>query len=278
MSASLMEWAADQRGLTAAQFRVLLVLAKRANGDRTCFPSMQRLADDCELTKQTVVAAVLFLRDAKKLIKIVADREERAAILAKARARLSAQVHVYRVGPSDEDETATPSQGKTGQIDIPVSPESYPQPHHTGQNNSPVLAPTGQTDRPVTSATGQKNHSRPVKNIIKTGQANGPESSKESRKETKSEASEQSSDLGNEAPLADIEAVSPAQRLAVQTMLGKVKRSLSHREYAPGRAPALTPQEQIATATSQAASLKPHPGVADVVMAARAAARQRVAA
>jgi len=102
MSTPHIAWAFAQRDLTAAQRVVLIALAERANGERTCFPSEETLARDCELSLRSIAAAVKYLAgqgrdDARRLIEIVSNKAERAAILAKAGASISARVNVYRI-------------------------------------------------------------------------------------------------------------------------------------------------------------------------------------
>ena len=105
-------WAFAQRNLTAAQRVVLIALAERANGERTCFPSEQRLADDCELSRRSVVSAVQYLHTERQLIEVVTDQAEREAILAKAGANSKARVNVYRIlRPDDGAKSAHSTNG-----------------------------------------------------------------------------------------------------------------------------------------------------------------------
>ena len=112
MSTPHIAWAFAQRDLTAAQRVVLIALAERANGERTCFPSEQRLADDCELSRRSVIAAVQYLHTERGLIEVVTDPVERAAILAKAGANHKARVNVYRIlRPAEGEKSAHPTNG-----------------------------------------------------------------------------------------------------------------------------------------------------------------------
>ena len=54
MSHAATNWAIQQRGLKPATKIVLWHLCDRHNPDRGCFPSQERLADDCEMARSTV--------------------------------------------------------------------------------------------------------------------------------------------------------------------------------------------------------------------------------
>ena len=56
-----MTWAVTQRPKDAQQKLLLLVLANYAGQDNTCWPSKQRLADDCSMSKATVCRTLLKL-------------------------------------------------------------------------------------------------------------------------------------------------------------------------------------------------------------------------
>lgn len=114
MSTPHIAWAFAQRNLTAAQRVVLIALAERANGERTCFPSEQTLAGDCELSRRSVIAAVQYLRAERGLIELVSDPSERAEILGKAGARKTARVNVYRIlRPADGEKSAHTNGAKS---------------------------------------------------------------------------------------------------------------------------------------------------------------------
>jgi hypothetical protein len=66
-------------------------------------------------------------------------------------------------------------------------------------------------------------------------------------------------------------------RLATQNIVGRVGRSLHHKEFAPGRAPALTPAEQIAVCKPPDDLAKMNPALAASILAGRAALIARVA-
>lgn len=48
-------WIYQLRGLTLAERVLLPYYCARANGDGTCFPSYGRTADDCELSRRSVI-------------------------------------------------------------------------------------------------------------------------------------------------------------------------------------------------------------------------------
>ena len=54
MSHIAMNWALTKKELTPAQWIVLIKLADRHNPDFGCFPSLDRIADDCNMSRSTV--------------------------------------------------------------------------------------------------------------------------------------------------------------------------------------------------------------------------------
>jgi predicted transcriptional regulator len=54
MSHEATTWAGKQRGITAAQFRILFVLADCHNPARGCFPTQEYLTQTCEMSERTV--------------------------------------------------------------------------------------------------------------------------------------------------------------------------------------------------------------------------------
>ena len=54
MSHRATNWAIKQRGLKPATKIVLWHLADRHNPDIGCFPSQERLADECEMSRSTL--------------------------------------------------------------------------------------------------------------------------------------------------------------------------------------------------------------------------------
>lgn len=127
-------WAFAQRNLTAAQRVVLIALAERANGERTCFPSETTLAHDCELSRRAVIGAVQYLHKVRGLIEIVTDRAERAAILASAGARLTARVNVYRIlRPADGAKSAH-SHGHNGAKSARLNGHAMPNGHDSAKS------------------------------------------------------------------------------------------------------------------------------------------------
>jgi hypothetical protein len=61
MSFKAMAWASKQKvGKSPSKF-ILLMLADRANDDGYCWPSLDRIADDCEMSRSTVVRHTKFL-------------------------------------------------------------------------------------------------------------------------------------------------------------------------------------------------------------------------
>jgi len=75
MSFKIMAWASKQKvGKSTAKF-VLLMLADKANDDGLCFPSVNKIADDCEITRPTVIKAIKTLEE-KGLITIIHRNED----------------------------------------------------------------------------------------------------------------------------------------------------------------------------------------------------------
>ena len=54
MSVEALHWALSQKGLNPAAWIVLIKLADRHNPDYGCFPSTQRIADDCNMSRMSV--------------------------------------------------------------------------------------------------------------------------------------------------------------------------------------------------------------------------------
>lgn len=54
MSHTAMNWALTKKQLTPSQWIVLIKLADRHNPDHGCFPSIDRIADDCNMSRSTV--------------------------------------------------------------------------------------------------------------------------------------------------------------------------------------------------------------------------------
>jgi hypothetical protein len=282
MSTPHIAWAFAQRGLTAAQRVVLIALAERANGERTCFPSEETLAADCELSLRSIAAAVKYLsgqgdddEDARRLIEIVSDKAERAAILAKAGARVTARVNVYRIlRPVDGAKTA-PTNGHDSAKSAP-SEKSYPQ--------AAVVSAKSARSTPSDSA---KSSNRACKKRQIEHAPFAHESLNESLHEKRgADAPRQAADLraagvsGSSAYSAaaepEAEPVPAAQRMAAQTMLGKLVRRLESPATRPaGKYPAHSVDEQIASATQKPPTLSDiHPAVLPAVLAARRAMMQ----
>jgi len=76
MSHRATNWAIEQRGLKPATKVVLFHLADRHNPDFGCFPSQQRLAEDCEMSRASVNQHLAIL-EARGLLKRVQRRDEK---------------------------------------------------------------------------------------------------------------------------------------------------------------------------------------------------------
>lgn len=69
MSLPAMTWVTDLRGLSAPQFRILLVLAHHHNKvTHQCNPSQETLAEECEISLRSVQSHLLALEE-KELIR-----------------------------------------------------------------------------------------------------------------------------------------------------------------------------------------------------------------
>lgn len=75
MSFAAVNWAWEQRGLTAHQKLVLLALANRHNPDVGCFPSLGKIAEDVEFSKSTVQRAIQGLQE-RSLIRVQHSHRE----------------------------------------------------------------------------------------------------------------------------------------------------------------------------------------------------------
>ena len=187
MSTPHIAWAFAQRELTASQRLVLIALAERANGERTCFPSFETLAGDCELSERAVKAAVQYLHAARRLIEIVRSKAERHEILAKAGARLTARVNVYKILRPDEGAKSAPSQHHD-------SAKFAPSRHHdsakSAQSNGsyPQEGGEGAKSAQSTASEGAYFASRGCKKRHHEGAPRAHESLNESLHEKKREA------------------------------------------------------------------------------------------
>ncbi|NOX40135.1 MAG: helix-turn-helix domain-containing protein [Alphaproteobacteria bacterium] len=74
MSYSATNWAFQQKGLRPAQKVVLLYLADRHNPDYGCFPSQQRLAFDCEMSRASLNTQLRQLEE-RDLIRRIRSRD-----------------------------------------------------------------------------------------------------------------------------------------------------------------------------------------------------------
>lgn len=75
MSHAATNWAIQQRGLKPATKLLLWHLADRHNPDRGCFPSQERLAADCEMSRSTVQLHIARLKKAG-LVKTINEVDE----------------------------------------------------------------------------------------------------------------------------------------------------------------------------------------------------------
>jgi len=339
MSTPHIAWAFAQRGLTVVQRVVLIALAERANGERTCFPSFPTLALDCEVSERAVIAAVQYLQHERHLIEVVDDSAERAAILSKAGARLTTRSNVYRILRPDDTAPRAPSRHHNGARHAPLA-------DHIHAPRAP-LAENPARNAPSTPSEGANPASQGCSKRHHEHARRAPESLNESLHEEKRQPQEkkptdvrgspaasvalpqqpkQASQEAQQAPaiepratfegahrtvlaaLAELGAtyrpradsptlppmprlpqqqpISPppddeaepvpnAQRMEARNIVGKLGRTLGHREYAPGRGPALTPAEQIAAAQAPPTITDIHPAVLPAVLAARAALMAR---
>jgi Helix-turn-helix domain len=304
MSTPHIAWAFAQRDLTAAQRVVLIALAERANGERTCFPSEATLARDCELSRRSVIAAVQYLHTARRLIEIVTNQGERAEILRKAGAKITARVNVYRIlRPADGAKSAPPTSGKSANTARSNGADNSHSPA-SGELHLPLYRPPGAQiandgakSAPPSPSEGANRASRVCKKRTIEGAPFAHEPLNESLQEEKRRASapeaEAKSDLGTDpageaAPLGGKIDTSEFQRFlaerraasaaAVQTVVAKTARALCSTGLRPQvRYAEHSVDEQIA------ASLPPRPepeiphGLEATVRAARRALAERAA-
>ena len=64
MSISCLNWALKQKTGSGTRKLVLLLICDRADEQNTCYPKIDKLATDSELSQSTVLAAIAWLRDA----------------------------------------------------------------------------------------------------------------------------------------------------------------------------------------------------------------------
>jgi hypothetical protein len=143
------KWALSQRNLTMPRRLVLIALAERANGERICFPSFNRIASDLEISRRAVIDAVEYLASKeRKLIERVVDPEERRRLLENAGGSGHAQSNVYRIlrplAPEEKKHKA--KQPSDGAPDAPVRAE-------TSAPRAPVGTPTSAPRAPVDRET-----------------------------------------------------------------------------------------------------------------------------
>jgi len=288
MSVPAVGWALE-RGraldLSNNERLVLIVLADRANGKRVCWPSLKCLASDTGLVERTVFTVVHQL-EAAGLIRI----EKRGR---------GQDYHILR--PADEAEPTQPLQrSKRGNgADYPRAPkqplhqsepQSTQQLHQSDVDNS--QRPMQSTQRPMQMTTTNDAiiANQPIKNQEE------PKTRASAREEGQEDQGWVGGDPAYSLPLPPqyrpaprrpdpepvAEPVSDANRLAAQTIIGKVGRSMSFKAMAPGRFPSRSPQEQIDAAQAEPTIPKPTGAVLDAVLAARrdlaARAAQRMGA
>ncbi len=133
-------WIYQLRGLTLAERVLLPYYCARANGDGTCFPSYGRTADDCELSRRSVITGTEGLCS-KGAMSIVADPVQRAAILAKANGQHNCRVNVYQINVGAvllNGEAASPSHSEA----------RSPSPRSNGEARSPSKPAHGEAAAP----------------------------------------------------------------------------------------------------------------------------------
>jgi len=75
MSMKAVVWALHQNGLSPSQKIVLLMLADRHNPDLGCFPSIRRLANDCNMSRSGVFTHLKVLEQKGMILRIGRTRE-----------------------------------------------------------------------------------------------------------------------------------------------------------------------------------------------------------
>jgi len=108
-------WALRQRGLSASERVVLIYLADKANGAMVCWPSIQTIATETELSVRTVHSAVHQL-EANRLIRIEARKR---------------QVHHYHILRPAEPSKAANSAPKD---DVDTANSAYQEPQDLHDN------------------------------------------------------------------------------------------------------------------------------------------------
>jgi hypothetical protein len=109
-------WAFKQRNLTPLQRLVLMAISEYANGDRLGAPSISTIANAIEATRKTVIVAVRFLSEDRKLISLVTDPAKRQAFFKHVGMPLNCRANVYRINRPADGVTATPSRGATNGV------------------------------------------------------------------------------------------------------------------------------------------------------------------
>jgi hypothetical protein len=184
-------WAKKQRNLKMSQRLVLIELTDRANGERVCFPSFARIADDMEMSQRAVVLAVEYLCQ-RKLIEKVTNHEERRALLQRAGGSPNARSNVYRVlrplaESEREDPPAPPDSGQNvrsdpdfpwrdGEADYAAIAQIEAQLDSPGDSSDsdetvqPLHSEPEIESQPATILTVQSVHSEPPAELVVTVQ------------------------------------------------------------------------------------------------------------
>lgn len=140
----VMAWAWKVRGLDPTARIVLMSLASRAdNEDRTCYPSIKRLADDCEISESSV----------KRHLKTLADRKL-ITIETQLRDNGSHTVNLYRVNA--EIEFRHPEGGVQNE---PTPVQSEPTGVH---GRTPQNYPSELTLQKATPSSGKARKPAPI--------------------------------------------------------------------------------------------------------------------
>lgn len=147
MSHRATHWAFSQRGLKPSARVVLLYLADRHNPDHGCFPSLETLADDCEMSRRSIQDQLAELQR-MGLIKIE-KMPRNAGRLPVNRYRLACEADFDQHG-----ETAEPAKMKVEETPLAKSAQGKKKPSpwaksrkNLGQNlpPNPVREPVKET-------------------------------------------------------------------------------------------------------------------------------------
>ena len=133
MSVKIMSWAWSQK-LEPTKKLILMALADYADDDGVCWPSMNRLADKCNVSRRTILRNINVLKDDGILSSSHRHREDGS---------MSSSRYVIHA----ETQCDTLRQNVTPPCDTGVTPPATPVSHHEPSLESPFRKERGRAGR-----------------------------------------------------------------------------------------------------------------------------------